>query len=68
LKTKQWIIDDVVVTGDTSLLMILVSGTHMNLQWSANVFSHLMSLPISHFEKRNLGDVLSRFGAVKDLS
>ncbi|MET0119944.1 MAG: ATP-binding cassette domain-containing protein [Candidatus Thiodiazotropha sp. 6PLUC9] len=87
---NQWIIDDVVVTGDHSLLLVLVSGmflltifqlvtsslrswllmvmgTRMNLQWSTNVFSHLLRLPISFFEKRNLGDVLSRFGAVDQI-
>ncbi|MGD9169550.1 MAG: peptidase domain-containing ABC transporter [Candidatus Thiodiazotropha sp.] len=87
---NQWIIDDVVVTGDTSLLLMLVygmllltlfqlvitalrswllmvMGTRMNLQWSGNVFSHLLRLPVSYFEKRNLGDVLSRFGAVDQI-
>jgi ATP-binding cassette subfamily B protein RaxB len=87
---NQWIIDDVVVTGDKSLLLILVYGmllltlfqlaitalrswllmilgTRMNLQWSGNVFSHLLRLPVSYFEKRNLGDVLSRFGAVDQI-
>ncbi len=87
---NQWIIDDVVVTGDHTLLMVLVSGmfmlalfqltitalrswllmvmgTRMNLQWSTNVFSHLLRLPVSYFEKRNLGDVLSRFGAVDQI-
>jgi ATP-binding cassette subfamily B protein RaxB len=87
---NQWIIDDVVVTGDKPLLIILVygmllltifqlaitvlrswllmiMGTRMNLQWSSNVFSHLLRLPISYFEKRNLGDVLSRFGAVDQI-
>ena len=39
-------------------------GTTLNLQWLANVFSHLLRLPVSFFEKRHLGDVVSRFGAV----
>jgi ATP-binding cassette subfamily B protein RaxB len=38
-------------------------GTSMSIQWRANVFSHLLSLPIQYFEKRHLGDVVSRFGA-----
>src|SRR5205085_7741748 len=39
-------------------------GTTLNLQWLSNVFSHLLRLPVSFFEKRHLGDVVSRFGAV----
>jgi len=38
-------------------------GTSMSIQWRANVCSHLLSLPIQYFEKRHLGDVVSRFGA-----
>jgi ATP-binding cassette subfamily B protein RaxB len=44
--------------------VVLYLGTHLNLQWLANVFSHLLRLPVSWFEKRHLGDVVSRFGAV----
>jgi ATP-binding cassette subfamily B protein RaxB len=38
--------------------------THLNLQWAANVFSHLLHLPMRWFEKRHLGDVVSRFGSI----
>jgi ATP-binding cassette, subfamily B, bacterial CvaB/MchF/RaxB len=31
------------------------------LQWYANLFSHLVRLPVSFFEKRYFGDILSRF-------
>jgi ATP-binding cassette subfamily B protein RaxB len=31
------------------------------------VFSHLLRLPVSYFEKRHLGDVVSRFGAVNTI-
>ncbi|MBC7502931.1 MAG: peptidase domain-containing ABC transporter [Herminiimonas sp.] len=44
--------------------VIMHMGTTMNLQWRANVFTHLLRLPVSYFEKRHLGDVLSRFGAI----
>lgn len=44
--------------------VVLYLGTTLNLQWLANVFSHLLRLPVSYFEKRHLGDVVSRFGAV----
>jgi ATP-binding cassette subfamily B protein RaxB len=44
--------------------IVLYVSTSLNLQWVANVFSHLLRLPVSYFEKRHLGDVVSRFGAV----
>jgi ATP-binding cassette subfamily B protein RaxB len=37
------------------------------MQWVANVFAHLLALPITFFEKRNLGDVISRFGSVTSI-
>ncbi|HEX5432631.1 MAG TPA: peptidase domain-containing ABC transporter, partial [Candidatus Angelobacter sp.] len=39
----------------------LYFGTSMKLQWYANIFSHLVRLPVSFFEKRYFGDILSRF-------
>jgi len=47
--------------------VVLYLGTTLNLQWIANVFSHLLRLPVSWFEKRHLGDVVSRFGAVNTI-
>lgn len=44
--------------------VVMYMSTHLNLQWIANVFTHLLRLPLSYFEKRHLGDVVSRFGAV----
>ncbi|MGZ5649390.1 MAG: peptidase domain-containing ABC transporter [Usitatibacter sp.] len=47
--------------------VVLYLSTTLNLQWLANVFSHLLKLPVSYFEKRHLGDVVSRFGAVNTI-
>ena len=47
--------------------VVIYLGTTLNLQWLANVFSHLLKLPVSWFEKRHLGDVVSRFGAVSNI-
>ncbi|HUP28753.1 MAG TPA: peptidase domain-containing ABC transporter [Usitatibacter sp.] len=47
--------------------VVLYLGTTLNLQWLSNVFSHLLKLPVSFFEKRHLGDVVSRFGAVNNI-
>lgn len=83
----QWVIDNVVVSGDRDLLTTLALGfgllmllqqgigtlrswvimhmsTTLNLQWRANIFSHLLRLPVDYFEKRHLGDVVSRFGSI----
>jgi ATP-binding cassette, subfamily B, bacterial CvaB/MchF/RaxB len=43
---------------------VMYLSTHLNLQWASNIFSHLLRLPVSWFEKRHLGDVVSRFGSV----
>ena len=47
--------------------VILYLGTTLNVQWRANVFSHLLRLPVQYFEKRYLGDVVSRFGAIDEI-
>lgn len=44
--------------------VLLHMGTSLNLQWVANVMEHLLRLPISFFEKRHMGDIVSRFGAI----
>jgi ATP-binding cassette, subfamily B, bacterial CvaB/MchF/RaxB len=47
--------------------MVMVLGQTLSLQWLGNVFSHLVKLPVAFFEKRHLGDITSRFGAVREL-
>lgn len=34
-------------------------------QWKTNLFHHLLRLPMDYFEKRHMGDVLSRFASVE---
>ena len=41
-----------------------VLATSLNFQWLGNVFAHLMKLPLAYFEKRHLGDIVSRFGSI----
>jgi len=85
---NQFVIDEVIVSGDKELLTVLVFGfvllmitqnviglarswflmrwsMDINLQWSARVFAHLVRLPVAYFEKRHLGDVVSRFGSIE---
>lgn len=39
-------------------------STSLKFQWFGNAFAHLMKLPLTYFEKRHLGDVVSRFGSI----
>ncbi|MGU3417880.1 peptidase domain-containing ABC transporter [Methylobacterium sp. D54C] len=43
---------------------IMLAGTRLNYQWSAGLFDHLSRLPLDYFEKRHVGDVISRFGSL----
>lgn len=86
----QWVVDNVLVSGDRDLLttlalgfgllmliqqavttvrawVILYMGTTLNIQWRANLFAHLLRLPVQYFEKRHLGDVVSRFGSIDQI-
>jgi ATP-binding cassette subfamily B protein RaxB len=47
--------------------VIMHMATTLNVQWRANIFSHLIRLPVDFFEKRHLGDVVSRFGAIDQI-
>ncbi|MFT3818582.1 MAG: peptidase domain-containing ABC transporter [Rubrivivax sp.] len=86
----QWVVDDVLVSGDRDLLLtlgiafallvliqvltaagrawaVLVLSATLNLQWLLNVFAHLLRLPLAWFEKRQVGDIWSRFMAVQQI-
>lgn len=84
---NQFVIDEVIVSGDRDLLIVLVAGfallmvtqtaislarswflmrwsMDIGFQWSGRLFAHLIRLPVSYFEKRHLGDIVSRFGSI----
>ncbi|CAM5444945.1 peptidase domain-containing ABC transporter [Rhodanobacter lindaniclasticus] len=42
-------------------------GATLNVQWASNLFKHLMRLPLDWFEKRHVGDVVSRFGSIQTI-
>lgn len=44
--------------------MVMVLGQTVSLQWLGNVFAHMVRLPVEFFERRHLGDIVSRFGAI----
>ncbi|HJW11771.1 MAG TPA: peptidase domain-containing ABC transporter, partial [Albitalea sp.] len=56
-----------VSTGAIRSWAVLYLSATLNLQWLSNVFAHLMRLPVSWFEKRHTGDVMSRFGAIQQI-
>ena len=83
----QWILDDVLVTGDRDLLWLISGGivlsmlvtaavgalrswslaylsARVSLQWFGGILAHLLRLPMDYFQKRHLGDVVSRMDAV----
>lgn len=52
----------------TSLLRgwtVIYLSSRLGLQWMGNVFAHLLKLPMEFFEKRYLGDIVSRMGSVQ---
>jgi ATP-binding cassette subfamily B protein RaxB len=44
--------------------VVLHLGNMLNIQMAANLFKHLLRLPLSYFEKRHIGDIVSRFGSL----
>ncbi|MGZ5847500.1 MAG: peptidase domain-containing ABC transporter, partial [Ramlibacter sp.] len=44
-----------------------VLTTSLNFQWLGNAFAHLLKLPLSFFEKRHVGDIVSRFGSIQTI-
>lgn len=46
---------------------VVYLSSRLGLQWMGNVFTHLLRLPLDFFEKRHLGDVVSRMGSVQTI-
>lgn len=44
--------------------MVTYLSTSIGFQWSSRVLIHLLHLPVDFFERRHLGDIMSRFGSV----
>ena len=47
--------------------VVNIMGVTLNFQWLANVYTHLLRLPVNFFEKRHLGDVVSRYNSVSTI-
>ncbi|AOW12858.1 ABC transporter [Hydrogenophaga crassostreae] len=47
--------------------LLMVINTSIGLQWKSNVFAHMTRLPLSYFQNRHLGDIVSRAGSVDEI-
>ncbi len=47
--------------------LLMVINTSVGLQWKANVFAHMTRLPLSYFQNRHLGDIVSRANSVDEI-
>lgn len=47
--------------------LLMVINTSVGVQWKANVFAHMTHLPLSYFQNRHLGDIVSRAGSVDEI-
>lgn len=86
----QWVIDEVLISFDKPLLMVLAIGfslitvisvvtnavrswlilrlsSVLSMQMGVNLLRHLLRLPMSYFESRHIGDVVSRFGSLEQI-
>ena len=52
------------VIGAARTWTIMVASTTINLHWSTGLFDHLFRLPLEFFERRHVGDIISRFGSL----
>jgi ATP-binding cassette subfamily B protein RaxB len=48
-------------------LALLRLSSQLNIQMAANLFYHLVRLPLNYFIKRHVGDILSRFGSLSHI-
>ncbi|TIL66021.1 peptidase domain-containing ABC transporter [Mesorhizobium sp.] len=56
----------VLSTALRSHIVLLLQNT-LHFHMGARLFGHLVRLPLSFFEKRHIGDVLSRFGSLEPI-
>ncbi|UXA68174.1 peptidase domain-containing ABC transporter [Xanthomonas prunicola] len=42
-------------------------GAALSAKWTTNLFSHLMRLPLDFFERRHIGDMVSRFTSLNQI-
>lgn len=50
--------------GFVRTLGVLHLGAHLKFTWGARLFHHLLRLPLEFFERRHVGDILSKFNSL----
>jgi ATP-binding cassette subfamily B protein RaxB len=45
--------------------VVVTLGARLQFGWVTRLFHHLVRLPMSYFEKRHMGDIVSRFGSIR---
>lgn len=55
--------------GTTALrsFLLMSFSSMLSIQMATNLFRHLIRLPLPYFEKRHIGDVVSRFGSLSQI-
>lgn len=53
-------------TATRSFIILILQNT-LSFQIGARLFHHLVRLPLSFFEKRHIGDIVSRFGSIEPI-
>lgn len=48
-------------------ILVLHLSSKISIQMAANIFRHLIRLPLDYFEKRHMGDIVSRFGSLNEI-
>ncbi len=48
-------------------VLLLQFSSQMGFQLISNAFAHLLRLPLSFFEKREMGDIVSRFSSIDNI-
>ncbi|TFH71511.1 peptidase domain-containing ABC transporter [Gammaproteobacteria bacterium LSUCC0112] len=56
-----------VVMGFARSQIKLYFSNQLGFQMVGNVFTHMMSLPADFFERRHVGDLVSRFGSIREI-
>ena len=56
-----------VIIGALRSLALVYMNTQLDFRLVGSLFRHLLRLPMDYFEKRHLGDTLSRFGALHEI-
>jgi ATP-binding cassette subfamily B protein RaxB len=56
-----------VASAVTRSFIILILQNSLSFQIASRLFHHLVRLPLSFFEKRHIGDIVSRFGSIEPI-